>query len=155
MVEEGAQRLSRDLATRCWCWTWDSVSTGTSGLWFADVGEGTCGGMPFTYIIVCADGSYYVGSTWDLGRRVDEHNRGQGSAYTRPARRRPVKLAWSAEFERIEDAYELEKHVQGYGREKRQALIDGRIDDLKLLASRSWTSLEIKKSLRGHDLDDE
>ena len=111
--------------------------------------------MPFTYILECADGSYYVGSTWNLGRRVDEHNRGMGSAYTRPARRRPVKLVWAAEFERIEDAYELEKHMQGWGREKRQAQIDGRIEDLNLLAGRSWRSVQIKESLRGHAFGDD
>lgn len=110
--------------------------------------------MPFTYILECADGSYYVGSTWDLGRRIEEHDRGQGSAYTRPARRRPVKLVWAAEFDRIEDAYEMEKHIQGWGRDKRQALIDGRIDDLKLLAGRSARTLQIKEALRGHPMED-
>ena len=111
--------------------------------------------MPFwTYIVECADGSCYVGSTWNLGRRIDEHNRGQGSAYTRRSRRRPVTLVWAAEFDRVEDAYEMEKHIQGWGRDKRQALIDGRINDLKLLASRSWRSVQIKSAIEGHAMED-
>ena len=51
------------------------------------------------YILVCADHSFYVGSTWDLERRVVEHNDGHGAAYTR--RRRPVRLAYYEEYDRI------------------------------------------------------
>ncbi|GAB3253570.1 GIY-YIG nuclease family protein [Nocardioides dilutus] len=51
--------------------------------------------MPHTYILECADGSFYVGSTVNLEKRLFMHNLGVGSAFTRPARRRPVKLAWA------------------------------------------------------------
>ena len=34
--------------------------------------------MAWTYILECADGSLYVGSTVDLGRRLFEHNEGFG-----------------------------------------------------------------------------
>ncbi|MGM0375056.1 MAG: GIY-YIG nuclease family protein [Chloroflexota bacterium] len=34
------------------------------------------------YILECADGSYYVGSTLDLERRIWEHSKGEGSKYT-------------------------------------------------------------------------
>ena len=44
--------------------------------------------MSWMYILRCADGSYYVGSTTDLQRRIVEHNDGIGAQYT--ARRRPV-----------------------------------------------------------------
>jgi len=92
--------------------------------------------MPHTYILECADGSFYVGSTWDLERRLWEHNEGLGSAYTRLRRRRPVRLAWSAYFDRIDDAFAFEKRVQGWSRRKRVALIEGRYADLPQLASR-------------------
>ena len=87
--------------------------------------------MAWTYILECADGSYYVGSTWDLDRRLSEHNLGLGAAYTR--KRRPVRVVWSAEFERIADAY-YEKQVQNWSRSKRKALVDGRFEDLPGLA---------------------
>ncbi len=91
--------------------------------------------MAWVYLLVCRDGSYYVGSTTDLERRVSQHERGEGAAYTR--RRRPVRLVWAAEFASIDDAYRFEKQVQGWSRRKRQALIEGRWGDLPGLASRS------------------
>ena len=94
--------------------------------------------MPFVYILRCSDGSFYVGSTWDLERRVGEHNEGLGAAYTR--RRRPVTLAWSAEVGRIDEAYAAEKQIQGWSRAKRQALIDGRTEVLAGLSSRGWAA---------------
>ncbi|HET7196556.1 MAG TPA: GIY-YIG nuclease family protein [Nocardioides sp.] len=92
--------------------------------------------MPWTYILECADGSLYVGSTTDLERRVSEHNLGLGATYTRLRRRRPVRLVWAAEFQRVEDAFRYEKQIQGWSRAKRTALIEGRFGDLPDLASR-------------------
>ena len=85
----------------------------------------------------CADDSYYVGSTFDLERRVAQHRAGEGAAYTR--RRLPVELVWAAEFASIRDAFVFEKQVQGWGRAKREALIEGRFDLLPTLASRCWS----------------
>ncbi|WP_338087946.1 GIY-YIG nuclease family protein [Nocardioides lijunqiniae] len=90
--------------------------------------------MPWTYIVECADGSFYVGSTTDLERRVSQHNLGLGAAYTRLRRRRPVSLVWAAEFARVDDAYYYEKQIQNWGRAKRLALIEGRLGDLPALA---------------------
>ncbi len=36
--------------------------------------------MPYMYILQCADNSFYVGSTWDLERRLNEHGSGEGAA---------------------------------------------------------------------------
>ncbi|GAA1912980.1 GIY-YIG nuclease family protein [Nocardioides hwasunensis] len=99
--------------------------------------------MPHVYILECADGSFYVGSTWDLERRIAEHNLGLGAAYTR--RRRPVTLAWCGYYDRVEDAYAMEKRVQGWSRAKRKALIDGRTDDLSPLSSRSWAAVQARR----------
>ena len=90
--------------------------------------------MAWVYILLCADGSYYVGSTVALETRVSQHNLGEGSAYTRPQRRRPVVLVWAMEFSRIDDAFEFEKQVQGWSRAKKIALMEGRYDDLPHLA---------------------
>ncbi len=88
--------------------------------------------MPFTYMLRCRDGSFYVGSTYDLERRLSEHNEGLGAQYTR--RRRPVELVWAEEHGRIDEAHGREKQIQGWSRAKRQALIDGRLSDLPELA---------------------
>ncbi|WP_107771535.1 GIY-YIG nuclease family protein [Nocardioides sediminis] len=90
--------------------------------------------MAWTYILECADASYYVGSTVDLERRVSQHDLGEGAAYTR--RRLPVRLVWAAQFARVDDACAFEKQVQGWRRDKRIALIEGRYDDLPALALR-------------------
>jgi putative endonuclease len=94
------------------------------------------GPMAWTYILECSDGSFYVGSTVDLERRVSQHDLGEGAAYTR--RRRPVRLVWAAQFARVDDAYAFEKQVQGWRRDKRIALIEGRYDDLPALAVGYW-----------------
>ena len=77
--------------------------------------------MPHMYMLRCSDGSYYVGSTWDVERRLVQHNNGEGANYTR--RRLPVTLVYVEEYNRIEDAFAREKQVQNWGRAKREALI--------------------------------
>ena len=66
--------------------------------------------MPFTYILECADGSFYVGSTRSLDPRLAQHAAGLGSAYTRC--RLPVRLVWSHECEHLGEAFALEKQIQ-------------------------------------------
>jgi putative endonuclease len=89
--------------------------------------------MPYTYILRCADGSYYVGSTFDLERRLFQHGTDtEGAAYTRS--RRPVELVWAGWFDSIRAAYAFEKQVQGWSRAKREALIEERYADLPELA---------------------
>jgi putative endonuclease len=89
--------------------------------------------MPFVYILECADHSFYVGSTWNLERRLAQHNSAdQGAMYTR--RRRPVRLVYCEASDSIADAYAREKQIQGWGRAKRIALIEGRSDDLARLS---------------------
>jgi predicted GIY-YIG superfamily endonuclease len=92
--------------------------------------------MPFTYILRCRDGSYYVGSTWNLERRLAQHQAGEGAAYTR--HRLPVELVFALELPRIDEAFALEKRVQGWGRAKREALIEGRFGDLPNLAKKDF-----------------
>ncbi len=92
--------------------------------------------MPWVYILECADGSYYVGSTVDLDGRVSQHNDGRGAAYTRRPGRRPVRLAWAAHFDRVDEAFAFEKRVAGWSRDKKLALIEDRWEDLPKLARR-------------------
>ena len=89
--------------------------------------------MPFVYMLECADGSFYVGSTvHSLEVRLYQHQQGLGAAYT--ARRLPVRLVWHEEHERISSAFGREKQVQNWSRAKRIALIEQRYDDLPELA---------------------
>jgi len=87
----------------------------------------------FVYILRCADDSYYVGTTRTaLERRVAEHNDGTLGGYTR--RRRPVALVFAQAFERITDAVAAERQLKGWGRAKKEALIAGDMDRLRLLS---------------------
>lgn len=88
--------------------------------------------MPYMYILECADGSYYTGSTWDLERRLWEHQNGLGANYT--AKHLPVELVYCEEGDSIEAAYQREKQVQGWSRKKKQALIAGDTNALHRLA---------------------
>jgi putative endonuclease len=88
------------------------------------------------YILRCADGSYYVGSTRNLEHRLEQHASGMGSAYT--SKRLPVELVWCAEFDRVDDAYLLEKRVQNWSRAKREALIAGRFENLPALSRKRF-----------------
>jgi putative endonuclease len=75
----------------------------------------------FVYMVLCADGTYYVGVTNDADRRVVEHNLGlDEKAYT--YRRRPVRLVHSSTFREIIDAIAWEKQLKGWSRAKKAAL---------------------------------
>jgi putative endonuclease len=89
----------------------------------------------YLYILLCADGSYYVGTTIiGLERRLAEHEAGTYDGYT--AHRRPVKLVFSQHFERLKDAAAAERQIKGWRREKKEALIRGDYASLPSLASR-------------------
>jgi putative endonuclease len=98
--------------------------------------------MPWMYILECADGSYYVGSTKDLERRITEHQEGLGAKYT--SRRLPVKLVYDEEYDRVVDAYYREKQVQGWTRAKREALIKGEYEALPALAKKKFVKTVVE-----------
>jgi putative endonuclease len=86
----------------------------------------------FVYILKCADGSYYTGSTVDLVKRIAQHQMGEGANYTR--KNLPVKLVYYEEYDRIDDAFNREKQVQKWSQKKKEALINSDYDTLKKLA---------------------
>ena len=83
------------------------------------------------YILKCADGSYYTGSTNDLELRLIQHQCGEGANHTR--KHLPVELVYYEEYERIDEAFYREKQIQGWSRKKKEALINGMTDELKKL----------------------
>ena len=89
--------------------------------------------MPHMYILECADGSFYTGSTVNLEKRLCEHENGLGSNHT--SQRLPIKLVYCEEYDRVDDAFYREKQVQGWGRAKKIALIEGNFSKLPELAS--------------------
>lgn len=79
--------------------------------------------MPyFTYILECADQSFYIGSTNDLQKRLRQHNESKyGAHYTKI--RRPVVLLYFEEFTTLKEARRRETELKGWRREKKLNLI--------------------------------
>lgn len=66
----------------------------------------------YTYIVKCADLSYYAGKTNNLNKRIRQHN-GEikgGAKYTRI--RRPVELVFHQEFNTHADACNREAQIK-------------------------------------------
>jgi putative endonuclease len=59
-----------------------------------------------------------------------------GSVYT--STRLPVELMWCMEFDRVDEAYALEKRIQGWSRAKREALIAGEMAALPGLSRKAF-----------------
>ena len=97
----------------------------------------------FTYMLRCSDQSYYVGHTDELERRVDQHVSGLGSGYT--ATRQPIRLVWFEEFPTREEAKVVEAQIKRWSRRKKEALIGGKIDELKQAARKDWAVCRQRK----------
>lgn len=77
----------------------------------------------YVYIIECENKSYYVGMTWNLSQRWDQHLSLLGSLFTGTFD--PKKLVYSEEYESLEEARLREKQIKGWTRAKKQKLISG------------------------------
>ncbi|CAG5080629.1 GIY-YIG nuclease family protein [Parvicella tangerina] len=88
----------------------------------------------YTYILQCADGTYYTGSTKELERRLGQHKAGEGANHTKS--RLPVELVYYEEYDRIDEAFYREKQIQGWSRRKKEALINGQFEKLPALAKK-------------------
>jgi predicted GIY-YIG superfamily endonuclease len=86
----------------------------------------------WTYILLCADGSYYTGCTTNWEQRWGQHQAGALGRYT--ADRRPLKVAWLAEFQHLDDAIAMERRLKRWSRAKKEAAIRGEWDRLPTLA---------------------
>lgn len=86
----------------------------------------------WTYILLCADRSYYTGHTDDLDRRIGEHQSGTIRGYTFD--RRPVELVWADSFPTRAEAQAAETKIKSWSRAKKEALIAENWDRLKRLA---------------------
>ena len=86
----------------------------------------------WTYILKCADGSYYTGHTDNLEKRIAEHEAGVFPGYT--VNRLPVSLVFSQEYQTREHALAGERQIKGWSRKKKEAMISGDWDEVSRLA---------------------
>ncbi len=75
----------------------------------------------FIYMVRCADGSLYTGITNDLERRIEQHNAGTASRYTRS--RLPVALEHQEEVMTRGAALKRELAIKALSRAAKETLI--------------------------------
>lgn len=80
-------------------------------------------------MLECSDGSYYVGHTDDLERRLTIHHSGEIKCYT--SNKRPLKLVWVDETSSRYEALVMERCIKGWSRKKKQALISEDWDQIR------------------------
>lgn len=76
--------------------------------------------MHYTYILKCADGSFYTGWTNHLQKRISAHNNGTGAKYTRS--RRPVTLYYVETFPTKGEAMRREWQIKQLNHQQKEAL---------------------------------
>ena len=75
----------------------------------------------FAYILRCADGSLYTGISVDLIRRLEQHNAGTASRYTRS--RLPVVLVYQEAQATRSLALKRELAIKALSRQQKELLI--------------------------------
>ena len=75
----------------------------------------------YTYILQCADGTFYCGWTNDLAKRLAAHNAGTASKYTAP--RRPVEIVYTEQYATKQEAMSREYQIKQLTRQEKIDLI--------------------------------
>ena len=96
--------------------------------------KGEMGDGYHVYILELEDGSYYVGHTDHLPRRMDQHQSGKSIQTT--ARLRTKGCSYYETVSDLPGALKREKQIKGWTRRKKKALIDGRVDLLRLYSKK-------------------
>ena len=73
------------------------------------------------YLVRCADGTYYAGSTTDVAARSAAHNAGRGARYT--SGRRPVEVVYQEVCESKSAALRREHALKRLTRSAKETLI--------------------------------
>jgi len=75
------------------------------------------------YVLLCADGSYYTGTTTDIKRRLKEHNTSRrGAKYTKT--RRPVEIIYTEKFPSRSSAQKAEYRFKQLTRKQKEKVIN-------------------------------
>ena len=77
----------------------------------------------WVYLLRCADGTLYCGSTPDIRARLAAHNGGNGAKYTRA--RLPVRVAFKRRMADKSSAMREEARIKRLARAEKLALIKG------------------------------
>lgn len=80
--------------------------------------------MWYLYVLRCGNGTLYTGSAHDVARRLTEHQRGRGAAYTRS--HLPLELVAAWQYAERGEALRAEHSFKALPREAKLAWIEGR-----------------------------
>ena len=90
----------------------------------------------YLYIIKCNDGSYYVGHTDEIEKRISEHMLGSIPSYT--STRLPIELVFVQNFNSRTEAIDMERRIKKWSRKKKEALIEGNWKKISVLAKKKF-----------------
>ncbi len=90
----------------------------------------------YVYILQCFDKTYYVGHTDNLERRMVEHQEGKGALHTK--KKLPVKLVYVERCASRSEALVTEHKIKKWSCAKKEALIKGDWDLLKISAKKNF-----------------
>lgn len=85
----------------------------------------------FVYILICSDNTLYTGITNDLHNRLDTHNQGKASKYTRG--RTPVAYVYIEQSSDVGSALRRERSIKKLPRDKKLELINSKTNQLDIL----------------------
>ena len=87
--------------------------------------------MVSVYILRCVDGTLYIGMTDNLDERLNRHNQGRGSRFTKS--RRLLTLVHVESYPTRAEATKRERQPKGWTMAKKEALIERDFELLKRL----------------------
>ena len=90
----------------------------------------------FVYMLKCSDGSYYVGHTDNLEKRLSEHQSGAYKGYT--STRLPVQLVFAQTFTSRDEAFVAERKIKKWSRPKKEALAAQKWNEASRLARKKF-----------------
>jgi predicted GIY-YIG superfamily endonuclease len=90
--------------------------------------------MYFVYILLCSNGSLYIGHTRDVTARIRAHEEGRGAAHT--FKYRPLRLVFSEPHPTKPEAVRRERQLKRWSHAKKEALIRGDVVRLRALSKR-------------------
>jgi putative endonuclease len=77
--------------------------------------------VAYVYVLFCKDKSFYCGSTYSVTRRLEEHEKGQGSKYVRS--RLPFTLLRTWAFESFNQALRFEALFKSLPRKNKEKVV--------------------------------
>lgn len=95
--------------------------------------------MFYVYILQCSDKSYYIGQTTQPETLVQQHAT-KRIYYT--ALRLPVTIMYTREFTDIAEATRFEIQIKGWSRAKKEALMVGDFEAIKMLSRKKFKPKE-------------